>query len=142
MKWLLAAALLVATVACSTTNYPTPAAVVWGTDVPEPDTHAIEAQPVISRQGGRLTLLPISPTGAVVGTDYGYEMPHCGIHSPIDVDGSFWDPENPLDDQVQFDGAPGTFRLTTSATATFTDTSGQVLHLVRHRGAKEFGVCF
>lgn len=142
MRQVLIAAMLAAIAACSTTAYRTPAPVVWGINVPEPDASAISAQPVISRRDGKLTLLPISPTGAVVGTDYAYEMPHCGIHSPIDVDGSFWDAVTQPADPVQFDGSPGTFRLTTAKTATFTDTAGQVLQLVRHSGAKEFGPCF
>ncbi|HJP88909.1 MAG TPA: hypothetical protein VJ850_07750 [Candidatus Limnocylindrales bacterium] len=130
--------------ACSTTHDATPAPVVWGVDVPEADAAAIEAQPVVARRNGFVTLLPISSTGGIVAVDYGYDMPHCGIHSPIDVDGSFWDPVNlPLDmDPVQFDGSTGTFRLTSRNTATFTDSSGRVLHLLRHAGEKEFGVCF
>jgi hypothetical protein len=65
-------------------------------------------------------------------------MPHCGIHSPIDVDGSFWDPTTLPADPVQFDGSPGSFRLTTPNTAIFTDAAGRTLALVRHSGAKEF----
>lgn len=127
--------------ACATTRYPTPAPVVWTVNVPEADVEAIQAQPVISRSDGRITLLPISPTGAVIGTDYGYAMPHCGIGSPIDVDGSFWDAVILPPDPVQFDGVPGTFRLTARDVATFTDASGAVLHLARHQGPKEFGYC-
>jgi hypothetical protein len=129
------------TSACSTPTYPTPAPVVWGIDVPTPGPEAIDSQPVVSRREGRVTVLPISPTGAVVGIAYRYEMPHCGISSPIDVDGSFWDPVNVPADPVQFDGSPGTFRLDTRTTATFTDTNGAILKLVRHVGPKEFGGC-
>ena len=39
-------------------------------------------------------------------------MPHCGIHSPIDVDGSFWDAVGIDPTSVDFDGVLGTFRLT------------------------------
>ncbi len=138
---LLAIFITASTAACSGPTYPTPAPVVWGIDVPTPGPEAIDSQPVLSRREGRLTLLPISPTGAVVGAEYGYEMPHCGINSPIDVDGSFWDPVNLPDDPVQFDGSRGTFRLDTPTTATFTDDNGAVLQLVRHVGPKEFGGC-
>lgn len=141
IKAFLAVFVIATTTACSSPAYSTPAPVVWGIDVPGPGPEAIAAQPVLSRGDGRLTLLPISPTGAVVGTTYGYEMPHCGISSPIDVDGSFWDPVDVPADPVQFDGSPGTFRLVTPTTATFTDTAGAVLHLVRHVGPKEFGFC-
>ena len=137
----LAALIAATTAACSTTAYPTPAPVVWGIDVPTPGPAAIDSQPVVSRQDGRHTILPISPTGAVIGIAYMYEMPHCGISSPIDVDGSFWDHVNVPDDPVQFDGSPGMFRLDTPTTATFTDRTGAILKLVRHVGPKEFGFC-
>jgi hypothetical protein len=141
IKALLAILIVATTAACSTPTYPTPAPVVWEADVPTPGPEAIDSQPVLSRREGQLTLLPISPTGAVVGTEYGYEMPHCGISSPIDVDGSFWDPVNVPADPVQFDGSRGTFRLDTPTTASFTDANEAVLRLVRHVGAKEFGGC-
>lgn len=137
----LATLIVAATAACAPTTYPTPGPVVWGRDVPTPDPQAIDTQPVVSRREGRLTILPISPTGAVLGIEYGYEMPHCGINSPIDVDGSFWDPVTIPADPVQFDGSPGTFRLDTPTTATFTDANGAILWLVRHAGPKEFGGC-
>jgi len=127
--------------ACATTRYPTPVPVVWGVNVPEADASAAAAQPVIARSDSSVTLLPISPPGAAVETDYGYAMPHCGTHSPVDVDGSFWDAVILPPDPVQFDGMPGTFRLTTRDAATFTDATGAVLHLARHQGPKEFGYC-
>jgi hypothetical protein len=68
-------------------------------------------------------------------------MPHCGIHSPIDVDGSFWDAIGIAPDSVDFDGQPGTFRLVSATTAEFTRADGQVLNLVRHEGSKEFRFC-
>lgn len=136
--------LALAATACTAVDFgrPTPAPVVWGLDVPEAAPEAIAAQPVVARGPNSITLLPISPTGAVVRTDYAYAMPHCGIRSPIDVDGSFWDPVVLPLDPVQFDGSPGTFRLTSPTDATFTAGDGAILRLVRHAGAKEFGFCF
>jgi hypothetical protein len=101
----------------------------------------IAAQPVVARGPDSITLLPISPTGAVVGIDYAYDMPHCGINSPIDVDGSFWDAVGVPPDSIDFDGRAGTFRLVSPMEATFTATDGQILHLVRRPGAKEFRLC-
>jgi hypothetical protein len=108
--------------------------------VPTAAPEAIANQPVIAR-GGTFTLLPISPTGATVGTAYGYDMPHCGINSPIDVDGSFWDAIGVAADSVEFDGHPGTFRLTSPDEALFTGSDGPVLSLIRHTGAKAFRGC-
>jgi hypothetical protein len=109
--------------------------------VPKAAPEVIAAQSVVARGPNSVTLLPISPTGAVVGTDYGYDMPHCGINSPIDVDGSFWDAVGVPPDSVDFDGQPGTFRLVSPTEATFTASDGKILQLVRHSGAKEFRFC-
>jgi hypothetical protein len=109
--------------------------------VPEAAPEVIAAQAVVARGPNSITLLPISPTGAVVGTDYAYDMPHCGINSPIDVDGSFWDAVGVPPDSVDYDGRPGTFRLKTTTEATFTAVDGKILHLARHAGAKEFRLC-
>lgn len=141
MRALVAVLIITVVAGCSAFGYSTPAPVVWGSNVPEPAPEAIAAQPVVARREGRLTLLPISPTGAVVGSAYGYEMPHCGIHSPIDVDGSFWDAIDIGADSVDFDGVPGTFQLTSPTTATFTASHGAILQLVRHAGSKEFAGC-
>lgn len=127
--------------ACSAQPLPTPPIIVWDDHVPTPGPAAIAAQPVLDRGPNSWTLLPISPRGAAIGVDYRYEMPHCGIHSPIDVDGSFWDATRIDPNSVDFDGASGTIRLTTGDAATFVDAGGRKLHLVRHSGAKTFGGC-
>jgi hypothetical protein len=109
--------------------------------VPEAAPEDIANQPVIALGPNSIIMWPISPTGAIVGVAYGYDMPHCGIHSPIDVDGSFWDGVGIAPDSVDFDGQPGTFRLVSDNKAEFTGTNGQVLLLVRHQGPKEFPYC-
>src|SRR2546426_9295769 len=96
---------------CSLLPAPTPSATAWTDRVPEAAPEVIAAQPVVARGPDSITLLPISPTGAVVGVDYAYDMPHCGINSPIDVDGSFWDAVGVPPTSVEFDGQPGKFRL-------------------------------
>jgi hypothetical protein len=115
--------------------------VAWGDRVPTAAPGDIANQPVVARGPDSITLRPISPRGAIVGVPYGYDMPHCGIGSPIDVDGSFWDAVGIAPDSVDFDGQPGTFRLVSDNTASFTRADGQVLQLVRHEGPKEFRLC-
>ncbi len=112
----------------------------WGDRVPTPAPALVADQPVVTRGPDSITLLPISPSGATVGVAYGFDMPHCGILSPIDVDGSFWDPVDRASSSG-FDGLPGTFRLDSHTTATFMTTGGQVLKLGRHAGSKAFGFC-
>ena len=133
----LAFALLVA--GCSPLAVTSP--VVWGSQVPTPDPSAAADQSVVARGPDSITLSPISPSGASIGVSYGYTMPHCGIHSPIDVDGSYWDAIGISPDSVDFDGRAGLFRLLSNDAADFTETDGRVLNLVRHVGSKEFRLC-
>ena len=129
-------------IACQAVNpAPSRSPVPWGDFVPTPAPGAIASQPIVARGSDTITLLPISPTGAAIGVDYYYETPHCGILSPIDVDGSFWDAVGTGSSSVTFDGLPGKFRLDSTNEATFTASDGAVVHLTRHAGAKEFHYC-
>jgi hypothetical protein len=115
--------------------------VAWGDQVPTAAPSAVANQPVIANGQNSITLSPISPSEASIGVTYGYDMPHCGIHSPIDVDDSYWDAIGISQDSVDFDGQPGTFRLVSANTAEFTRADGHVINLVRHEGSKEFRLC-
>ncbi len=117
-----------------------PLATPWGDQVPTPRPDEVVNQPIISQGPSTITLLPISPAGAAIGVVYIYNMPHCGILSPVDVDGSFWDPADLLNVMV-VDGEPGSFRLDSHTSATFTNRNGQELKLVRHVGPKAFAFC-
>jgi hypothetical protein len=134
-------ALLWAVLAAGCSLPPSRPTVVWGDRVPDPAPEAIANQPVVARGPNTVTLLPVSPGGAEVSVAYRYDMPHCGVNGPIDIDGSFWDAVGIAPDSVDFDGARGTFRLVSDAEAVFTTSDGRVLHLVRHAGAKEFRLC-
>jgi hypothetical protein len=120
---------------------PAPSAVTWLDRVPEAAPEAVADQPVVARGRDTITLAPISPRGAVVGIPYDYDMPHCGINGAIDVDGTYWDAVDIAPDSVDFDGAVGTFRLRSAATAVFTGSDGRALELVRHEGVKQFPGC-
>jgi hypothetical protein len=136
-----ATAIVLAFVVAACSGRAGPSAAVWGSRVPEAGAEAVANQPVVAQHPNSFTLLPISPSGAVVGVAYGYDMPHCGILSPIDVEGTFWDAVGIAPDSVDFDGQAGTFRLLSHDQAEFTATDGRVLHLVRHQGAKAFRGC-
>ena len=131
---------LLLAVACQSMTT-TPSQIVWGDEVPLPAPDVVAAQPVVTRGSDTITLMPISPTGAQIGVEYRYDMPHCGIGGAIDVDGSFWDAVGVGSPSVTFDGQAGTFRLDTATKGTFTATNGDVLQLMRHAGAKEFRYC-
>src|SRR5258706_15620328 len=75
----------------------------WGDRVPTVRPEAEASRPIVASGSKGITLTPISPQGAAMGKPYGYDMPHCGLLSPIDVDGSFWDLAQPINDPVAFD---------------------------------------
>ena len=139
-----AISILVAIMAAAcTTSVPPPAplAVAWGDRVPTAAPEAVAAQPVVTTGPENISLLPISPVGAVVGISYAYDMPHCGINGAIDVDGSFWDAVGIPPNSVDFDGRAGRIRLTSPNEADFTADNGRVLHLIRHAGPKAIPYC-
>ena len=135
----MATSLLVA--GCSLAPALNPLATPWGDRVPEPAPDAVAAQPVVTTGPGTVTILPISPVGATVGNNYGYTLGHCGVDSPIDVDGSFWDPVVEPSGSAFFNATSGLFRLATHSDAVFTASDGELLALTRHVGAKEFPLC-
>jgi hypothetical protein len=144
MRVRLAVLVVCATIAaaCATTvPVPTPTTTAWGPRVATAAPDAAAAQEVVARGTDTITLLPISPAGAAVGIAYAYNMPHCGIAGPIDVNGSFWDAVGVDPASVDFDGQPGFFRLSSPTAATFTTATGDLLRLVRHDGAKQFRLC-
>jgi len=51
-----------------------------------------------------------------------------------------WDAVWIAPDSVAFDMRSGTFRLMSPTTAVFTRSDGRLLQLVRHDGAKKFGL--
>ena len=137
VRGLALAAFVFVAAACGPSLSPAP----WRDAVLTPAPDAIARQPVLGRTPDSITIAPVSPTGAAIGVDYLYDMPHCGIMSPIDVDGSFWDSVENLEDPVAFDGSSGVFRLIDRQTANYTKTSGEVLRLSRHEGSKTFQFC-
>lgn len=110
---------------------------------PGPHPPAPAADDMVQRQSvrsgvGFVTFLPTSPSGAVLGVEYDYTMPHCGALGPIDVDGSFWDAEA---GGGSVDGLPGAFRLVTPNDAVFKASEGPSVNLTRHDGPKQFPIC-
>jgi hypothetical protein len=83
-----------------------------------------------------------SASGAGPGP-HPFTLGHCGVFSPIDFDGSFWDAVGRVDlgADAAINSADGTLRLTSPTTAQFATPRGFRLDLVRHSGAKAFRGC-
>lgn len=82
-----------------------------------------------------------APASLDVGDSMYFKLLHCGLLSPIDVDGSLWDPRTAHDgsggalSDEQSDelvnGTPGTFTLRAPDLAEFRTTLGAVVQLHR-----------
>jgi len=108
-----------------------------------------DARPMPANEEVRLPFGPSSPA-IEHGIPYIFNLGHCGLQSPVDVDGSYWDPV----DGVTPDGQPidlGTDTEMINATAgvivviddeaRFRTASGSVIRFARHGGDKEFPAC-
>jgi hypothetical protein len=94
---------------------------------------------------GEAGLSELSPSSAPAfgpGPDR-FALGHCWIDSPIDFDGSFWDPAGwiDLDAVAASNASDGTLVLTSPDSAHFSTDSGFELDLVRHPGSKYFPGC-
>ena len=84
------------------------------------------------------------------GVAYRFTLGHCGLHSPIKVDGSFWDEVDgrdrtgaPLD--LESDGeminATGGVIVVIGDEMRFRTEGGSIIRFSRHEGGKEFPPC-
>jgi hypothetical protein len=84
------------------------------------------------------------------GVAYRFGLGHCGLHSPLDLDGSFWDPmDGTTAEGVPIDLAADGEMINATRGAVvvigdemrFRTSSGSVVRFVRHDGEKEFPGC-
>jgi hypothetical protein len=112
------------------------------------------------RRAGRFEVTRARTAGGVVfdplsvaledGIPYSFNLGHCGLHSPVDVDGSFWDPINgvmatgqPLDLQndTEMINATAGVIVVIGDEARFRTETGSIVRFARHEGDKEFPGC-
>jgi hypothetical protein len=72
-----------------------------------------------------------------------FELGHCGLLSPIDVDGSLWDPVGLVDGDhpAAINSAQGRLMFTSATTAHFRIADGFTVNLVRRVGPKPYPLC-
>ena len=95
------------------------------------------------------TILNPSSSAIEHAVPYVFSLGHCGLHSPVDVDGSFWDPIDgvtptgeALDvatDDEMINATPGVFVVIEDGARFRTETGSVVF--ARHDGEKEFPGC-
>jgi hypothetical protein len=82
------------------------------------------------------------------------ELGHCGLYSPIDLDGSLWQADGGVtpsggpiaedDDAVigeLINATPGVFVIVSEDAAHFTTVTGTILSFARAPGALEYPLC-
>jgi len=83
-------------------------------------------------------------------TSYRYSLGHCGLFSPVDLDGSFWDPIDgvtsggaplDLDADTEMINATAGAVVVIGQEARFRTEAGAIVRFARHEGAKEFPGC-
>jgi hypothetical protein len=94
----------------------------------------------------------LAPASARVshGVAFAFSLGHCGLFSPVDVDGAFWDAQDstdargrPLDlatDGEMINATPGTIVIDGDQLTLRTD-GGAVVRFSRHVGEREFPGC-
>ena len=148
----LAAATLLLSIACSA-----PPAVPSASPSASPSPAALRPLPAnvagIPGPGdATATVAPHTPPGELaIGVARDFTIGHCGLISPIDIDGSLWDPiaghdgnGGPLSD-VQLgeliNGTPTIVTLTAPNTAELRTPNGAVITLQRHDGPRAYFLC-
>ncbi len=87
-----------------------------------------------------VTVAPSSAPGAEIGVAYDFTMGHCGLRSPIDFDGSLWEPIN-QQSSLAFDMAAGTIILIAEDRARFASAAGDEVELARLDGSAAYPYC-
>jgi hypothetical protein len=99
-----------------------------------------------------VSVAPESEPSLAIGVPVAYALGHCGLWSPIDIDGSLWQPIGGHDmagDAIATDAAigelinatPGTLELHTPELAEFRSASGVVVTLQRAPGELAYPLC-
>jgi hypothetical protein len=98
------------------------------------------------------SLTPMSQPGLEVGVPYPYSLGHCGLLSPIDLDGSLWQPVGGVSSgggAIQSDeelgelinATEGVLTLVDADAAEFRTAGGSLIELLRAPGALDYPLC-
>jgi hypothetical protein len=137
--------------ACASASTPGPTVTVeWPLDGAGREMPPVGERPNgVPGPGGGTILRPVSAPIAS-GMAYRFTLGHCGLLSPIDVDGSFWDPVegvSALGAPIELESDPEMINATGGTLAVFSDEmrfhtdGGSIVRFTRHDGAKEFPGC-
>jgi hypothetical protein len=141
MRAIVSLVVSVALAACGASGWPE-----FGTARELPPVGEYHGRP--GPEGG--TLLRPASQRVTHEAGYGFSLGHCGLHSPVDVDGSFWEALDgtdasgaPLDldsDSEMINATAGSIVVVGDELRFQTET-GSAVRFSRHAGEKEFPGC-
>ena len=132
---------------------PRPAAVASPTQEPDLFAGALPLPPGLGLPDTGVEVAPASPRGLVVGQPIAFDLGHCGLASPVDLDGSLWEPVGavdarggPIDTDEEvgtlINGSPGEVVLVAHERLDWrARTSGEVVVFRRLPGARVYPLC-
>jgi hypothetical protein len=146
-------ALVLATVMLAGCGAPTPSRSPTG-EPPTPDLFEVgfPVPPELVPQGD-FEAFPTSRRGLEPGELVGAELGHCGLSSPLDLDGSLWEPVRvmdaqggPVDSETEMgdliNATSGVVMLVTDERLDFrADPTGVVVVFRRHDGSRKYPLC-
>ncbi len=96
-----------------------------------------------SRQEASGVSLPPTSKAPLPGAPTSHSLGHCGLWSGVDLGGSWWDPDGPIDADHRdaINAAEGTIAFIDPDHALFTSRGGLTVSLLRHRGEKFLPFC-
>ena len=152
MQLILSLAILAVIAACGAEGAATETPVSFDAISPDQAREMPLAGPFAEGRSGPGGGTVFAPASAPIepGVPYRFNLGHCGLHSPVDADGSFWDPLDgitgigqPLDlerDGEMINATVGVI-VVIGDEARFRTETGSVVRFERHRGDKEFPGC-
>jgi len=148
MRSLLGALLLGFTVAACGTQAPSPSPKKDGPPAPTLQPIPANLSGIPGSEEFTAQITPQSPRGELtLGEARDYTIGHCGLGSPIDIDGSLWDPIGTTaaltEDQEGelINSTPTVVVLIDANTMEMATPAGALITLTRHHGPRRYYLC-
>ena len=151
-RGMLAVITLMACASCATDAVPTDSSLSFDDVIAEGAGEMPPSGPFEEGRTGPNGEIIFSPVSADIedGVAYRFNLGHCGLHSPVDIDGSFWDELDgattngqplDLDEDAEMINATAGVVVVIGDEARFRTETGSVVRFARHEGDKGFPGC-
>jgi hypothetical protein len=142
------ALLVLASIACGSPS-PTPTQAPTPTPAPTPALLPLPANlsGIPTEEEFTAEVSPQTPEELTVGEERDYTLGHCGLISPVDIDGSLWDPVGTaaaLTEQQEgelINATPVVIVTSDENTMQMRTPAGALITLTRHDGPRRYFLC-